>query len=85
MADEPLSRQARDFIQSTGFLEQMGRAGNDNEFPLITHEPIAYQLVEFDDLEIEPADDEQRRRSHQPKCFNASQIRPAAARDDGGG
>ena len=74
---EPLARQPRHLVQSTGLLEEMRRPGDDRE-PLLASQLCERCLVQFDDLEVVAADDEQSRRPHLWQ-ERPGQIRPATA------
>ena len=80
MPRKPLSSLARNFVQGTGFLEQMGRAGNDDEFAFAVYQRIVRGLVELDHSHIESADNEQRWYPHPGQGPGTGEIRPAAAR-----
>ena len=57
-----LTRQPRHLIKRTGFFEQVGRAGDDNE-ALFAAEHVVGDPVDLDNLIVVATDDEQRGRS----------------------
>ena len=80
IAQEPVPREPRDFIQRARLLEEMRRAGDDYELSLAAHlgERCA---VQREDLEVVAADDEKRWRAHARQGVPCK-IGPSAARHD---
>src|SRR5690606_15279364 len=80
VAPEPPGRQAGDLLQRARLLEEMGRAGHDDEF-LLGAQRVVRLPVQADDDVVEPADDQERRRADLAERV-AGQIGAAAAGDD---
>ncbi len=63
VALEPLHSEPCDGFQRAGLLKQVRRAGNDDQI-LRAFEQGERRAIKFDDVSIEPADHQQRRRVH---------------------
>ena len=57
ITDEPLGRQAGNFLKSAGLLKKMGGAGHDVE-TVSASEQLLGVAIEFDDAIIQSADDQ---------------------------
>ena len=78
---EPLPRQACDFLQGAGLLEQVRGTGDDLQFDRRRH--LGHRLaIECDDLRIGAAHDQQRRGTDAGQRLTG-QVGPASARDHG--
>lgn len=82
MGAEPVGCQAGDFLERTGFLEQVAGAANDHEIAqALQFRPCL--TIQGNDVMIIATDDQQGRRSDCMQGVDASQVGPAAARDHG--
>jgi hypothetical protein len=82
VALEPFARQTSDLVQRARLFEEMCRPWNDHKL-LFAAEPREGCPVEFNHLEIVPANDKQRGGPY-PRQQRPSQIRTTASRDNRG-
>ena len=76
---KPFAGQMRDFLERSGLLEQVGRAGHDFDSVLVSH-PVGRLAIHPDHGHVKAADDEQRGGAHLRDRLHG-EIRPAASRD----
>ena len=77
MAGEPIGRNRGYLLERAGFLEQMGRAGKNDEFLLRTVKFVERLLVQRDHRFINSPDDQQRWRLQGAEGIDG-EIRPAS-------
>ncbi len=80
MRAKPIDRRLDHRLKRPGLLEKMRRSGHDIE-ALLASQQTQRAAIEFENVMIQPSDDQQRRRLDMSKGLSG-EVGAASARDD---